>query len=81
MRGSNGHHRSVLRRLAALALAWPCACFAVGFVPPDAVEQATGIRPPLPPRMADLYDRPERVSRVANDLTALQSFVRERRRP
>ncbi len=38
MRGSNGHHRSVLRRLAALALAWPCACFAVGFVPPDAVE-------------------------------------------
>lgn len=47
---------------------------------PDAVEQATGIRPPLPPRMADLYDRPERVARVANDLAALQSFVRERRR-
>jgi threonine synthase len=47
---------------------------------PDAVEQATGLRPPLPPRMADLYDRPERVARVANDLAALQSFVRERRR-
>ncbi|MFO1473143.1 MAG: tetratricopeptide repeat-containing diguanylate cyclase [Lysobacterales bacterium] len=30
--------RSVSRRLAALALAWPCACFAVGFVPPDTVE-------------------------------------------
>jgi threonine synthase len=27
---------------------------------PDAVEAATGIRPPLPPRMADLYERPER---------------------
>ena len=47
---------------------------------PDAVHAATGIRPPLPPRMADLYDRPERVVRVANDLTALQTLIRERRR-
>ena len=46
---------------------------------PDAVEKASGIRPPLPPRMADLYDRPERVTRVANDLAALQSLIRERR--
>ena len=38
MHGSNAKHGSVLRRLAALALAWPCACFAVGFVPPDIVE-------------------------------------------
>jgi threonine synthase len=28
---------------------------------PDAVEAATGVRPALPPRMADLMDRPERV--------------------
>jgi len=48
---------------------------------PDAVEQATGIRPPLPPHMADLYERPERVTRVGNDLAALESIVRERRRP
>jgi threonine synthase len=47
---------------------------------PDAVQAATGIRPPLPPRMADLYDRPERVTRVANDLAALQSLILERRR-
>ena len=46
---------------------------------PDAVEQATGIRPPLPPRMADMYERPERVTRVANDLSALQSIIDERR--
>ncbi|HSF63155.1 MAG TPA: threonine synthase [Paracoccaceae bacterium] len=45
---------------------------------PDAVEAATGIRPPLPPRMADLYDRPERLTRVPNDLAALQTLVRER---
>jgi len=48
---------------------------------PDAVEAATGIRPPLPPRMADLYDRPERVTRVPNDLDTLQTLIRERIRP
>ena len=45
---------------------------------PDAVEAATGIRPALPPRMADLFDRPERVTRAANDLSALQTLIRER---
>ncbi|MFN3972484.1 MAG: threonine synthase [Gemmobacter sp.] len=45
---------------------------------PDAVEAATGIRPPLPPRMADLYDRPERMTRVPDDLAALQTLIRER---
>ncbi len=45
---------------------------------PDAVEAATGIRPPLPARMADLFDRPERVTRVANDLAALKAIIRER---
>jgi threonine synthase len=47
---------------------------------PDAVEAATGIRPALPPRMADLFDRPERVTRVPNDLAALQAFIRQERR-
>ena len=46
---------------------------------PDAVEAATGIRPPLPNRMADLYERAERVTQVANDLAALEDLVRERR--
>ncbi|WGW03499.1 threonine synthase [Tropicibacter oceani] len=45
---------------------------------PDAVEKASGIRPPLPSRMADLYERPERVTRVANDLTALETLISER---
>ena len=31
---------------------------------PDAVEAACGVRPALPPRMADLMTRPERVTRV-----------------
>jgi len=38
-----------LRLLAALALAWPCAAFAIGFVPPDAIE-------PRPPSPAAVFD-------------------------
>ena len=32
---------------------------------PDAVERATGVRPALPARLADLFDRPERTRAVA----------------
>ena len=46
---------------------------------PDAVEQAIGIRPPLPPHMARLFDLPERVTRVENDNEALKSLILERR--
>lgn len=45
---------------------------------PDAVEAAMGQRPALPPHMADLFDRPERMTRVPNDLHALEALVRER---
>jgi threonine synthase len=45
---------------------------------PDAVEAASGIRPDLPARMADLFNRPERVTRVPNDLAALEALVLER---
>jgi len=44
---------------------------------PDAVQAACGVRPELPARMADLYRRPERVMRVANDLNAVQAVIRE----
>jgi threonine synthase len=47
---------------------------------PDAVETATGIRPPLPARMADLFSRPERVTPVPNDLSALEALIEERRK-
>ncbi|WP_283177376.1 threonine synthase [Gemmobacter sp. 24YEA27] len=45
---------------------------------PDAVAKATSIRPGLPPRMADLFDRDERVTRVPNDLEALKTLIRAR---
>ena len=45
---------------------------------PAAVEKATGLHPQLPPHMADLFERDERVTRVPNDLTALQTLIKER---
>ena len=42
---------------------------------PDAVERATGIRPPLPAHLADLFDRPERTTVLPNDLAAVQRYV------
>jgi len=42
---------------------------------PDAVEQATGIRPPLPAHLADLLDRPERTTTLPNDLAKIEAFV------
>ncbi|KZD12155.1 threonine synthase [Oceanibaculum pacificum] len=42
---------------------------------PDAVEAATGLRPALPPRLADLFEREERLTVLPNDLAALQNFI------
>jgi threonine synthase len=43
---------------------------------PDVVARATGTRPPLPPQLADLYDRPETCEVLPNDLSAVQDFIR-----
>jgi threonine synthase len=45
---------------------------------PDAVERATGIRPPLPAQLAELMGRPEFVTELPNDLGAVQKFVEDR---
>ena len=72
-------------RLTATALARQCldritdvnpALRAVIAVSPDAMEQATGHRPALPPRMADLFDREERFTVLPNDLGAVEAAVR-----
>ena len=44
---------------------------------PDAVEAATGIRPDLPNRLSDLYDREERFTVLPNDLAAVSRFIRQ----
>ena len=43
---------------------------------PDAVERAVGVRPALPPCMADLFDRTERFEVLPNDLKAIETAVR-----
>jgi threonine synthase len=45
---------------------------------PEAVEEATGRRPILPPSMADLFDRGERLAVLPNELARVQAFIRER---
>ena len=45
---------------------------------PDAVEAATGTRPTLPPRLADLQGRRERCEVLPNDLGAVSDFVARR---
>ncbi len=62
-------HRTAEVPMITLATAHPAKF-------PAAVEQASGIHPPLPPRMSDLYDRPERVTRIANDLAAMKDYIR-----
>ena len=44
---------------------------------PDAVETATGVRPALPPHLADLLDHPEHFDVLPNDLDVIQSHVRQ----
>ena len=48
---------------------------------PEAVAEATGVRPALPARLADLMRRPERRPRLPRDLRAVEEYVRAHARP
>ena len=43
----------------------------------DAVERATGVRPGLPPRVGNLFDRAERYTILPATLPAITAYVRE----
>jgi threonine synthase len=43
---------------------------------PDAVERATGVRPPIPPALAEIADKRERITILPNDAGAVAHFVR-----
>jgi threonine synthase len=45
---------------------------------PDAVEAATGIRPPLPGRLGDLMTKEERFAVLPNDLAVVENHVVQR---
>ena len=69
-----GIHAAGLRRgdprvpMVTLATAHPAKF-------PDAVEAACGVRPELPPRLAEQMRRPERVTRVANSVDAIKDVI------
>jgi threonine synthase len=42
----------------------------------DAVEQATGIRPPMPAVLAEIIDKPERIVVLPNDAGAVARYLR-----
>ena len=60
--------------LVALATAHPAKF-------PDAVERACGLRPALPARLADLFERKEHCALLPNDLAAVQAEVRRQHVP
>jgi threonine synthase len=41
----------------------------------DAVERATGVRPPLPPRLGNLFEREERYSKLPGDYDAVKAHI------
>jgi threonine synthase len=57
--------------------ALPLVCLATAHPAkfPDAVEQATGVRPALPPRLASLMQRDERCAVLPDDLAAVQAHI------
>jgi threonine synthase len=48
---------------------------------PDAVERATGVRPSLPARLGDLFDREERYAKLPATLKAVTAYIAERAHP
>jgi threonine synthase len=65
------HRRNNAVPMVVLATAHPAKF-------PDAVQKATGERPLLPPRLADLMHRTERVDGLANDVEALKELIEDR---
>jgi threonine synthase len=66
------HRRDPAVPMVVLATAHPAKF-------PDAVEKATGVRPPLPARLGDLMDRAERVDGLRNDIDELKAMIDDRR--
>ena len=69
--GARRHRRARSVPIVSLANAHPAKF-------PEAVERATGVRPALPDHLLDLFERPESVDFLPNDLARVQAFVRGR---
>ena len=42
---------------------------------PDAVERASGVRPPLPARLGNLFDREERYAKLPGEYDAVKAYI------
>jgi threonine synthase len=74
--GLTAAHRTALDpdiAVVALACAHPAKF-------PEVVTAATGVHPKLPPHLADLFEREERLVTLPNDLATVQRYVHERAR-
>ncbi len=47
---------------------------------PETVERATGVRPELPAKCADLFQRSEKFDSLPADAEAVKQYIRERSR-
>jgi threonine synthase len=65
------HRRDTAVPMVVLATAHPAKF-------PDAVQKATGERPALPPRLANLFERTERVDGMTNDVAMLKELIDDR---
>jgi threonine synthase len=45
---------------------------------PDAVRAASGVEPPVPPAIAGILDRPEKLTVIANDAKEVETFIADR---
>ena len=55
----------------------PTVCLATAHAAkfPEAVKTLTGLEVPQPPKVVELYDKPERLEVLPNDLAAVQAFI------
>ncbi|MGI9577325.1 MAG: threonine synthase [Microthrixaceae bacterium] len=62
----------------APAVSSPLVCMATAHPAkfPDAVFEASGVRPPLPPHLSDLLELPERIEHAPAELSAVEAHVR-----
>ncbi len=68
----------VAERFASSGDDAPMVCLATAHPAkfPDAVFDASGVRPALPPKLGDLLERTERVEHVPDDLAEVEALVR-----
>ncbi|MEZ5709519.1 MAG: threonine synthase [Blastomonas sp.] len=74
------HGARAMREQGVLDRSTPCVTLATAHPAKfrDAVERATGVRPRLPGRMGDLFERQERFETLPGDYVTVRDYIAER---